>query len=227
MQGLSLPYFSNMGMLAGLVASFLGGILSSASPCVLAALPAACAVTSAAPVKKRLGVAVAFTIGTTVSLTALGMASAYLGRSLSLGMRNVTILFGAVLVLAGVLMTGWVGPVGWDVCSVASRRTTGSSSFLFGLLFGTVMTPCATPMLIAIIGLLAARAEPLRGAAYMLAYSLGHCILIFIASLSWDLVQRVMQKYAAGIELARKAAGILLCVAGLMLLNSVITFVYW
>ena len=205
-----------------MVLSFIGGLLSSATPCVLAALPAACAVTSTAPVHRRLGAGISFALGTTIALTALGTMSAYLGRSLSLGMRNLSILFGAALFVAGILMTGWVD-LGFRVnaCRVTRRSTTVVSAFLFGLLFGTVMTPCATPMLIAILGLLAAGSDPIRGAAFMLAYSLGHCALILAAALSWGIVQTLVQRYSSGLELARKAGGVFLCAAGALLIYSV------
>lgn len=203
--------------------SFIGGLLSSATPCVLAALPAACAVTSTAPVKKRLAAGISFTLGTTTALTALGTLSAYIGRSLSLGMRNLSILFGAALIVAGILMTGWVDlGLRANACRVARRSATAVSAFLFGLLFGTVITPCATPMLIAILGLLAAGSDPVRGAFFMLAYSLGHCALIFAAALSWGMAQTMIQRYSSGLGLARKAGGLLLCVAGALLIYSVL-----
>ncbi|MGE5485743.1 MAG: cytochrome c biogenesis CcdA family protein [Ignavibacteriales bacterium] len=217
---LTPEYFSGMSALAGIALAFLGGVLSSASPCVLAALPAACAVTSSAPVRRRVLVATAFTLGTTTSLAALGLLSVYIGRSLAFSMRGITIAFGGILIVAGLMMGGWLGSAGWDTCSLVRRRTNAPSAFLFGVLFGTVMTPCASPMLIAILGLLAAGAEPMRGLAYMLAYSLGHCILVFAASLSWAAVEHAMQKYAAGIQFARRAAGLLLCAAGLLLVYS-------
>ncbi|MGE5483407.1 MAG: cytochrome c biogenesis CcdA family protein [Ignavibacteriales bacterium] len=208
---------------AGMALSFIGGLLSSATPCVLAALPAACAVTSTAPVKKRLAAGISFTLGTTTALTALGTLSAYIGRSLSLGMRNLSILFGAALIVAGILMTGWVDlGLRANACRVARRSATAVSAFLFGLLFGTVITPCATPMLIAILGLLAAGSDPVRGAFFMLAYSLGHCALIFAAALSWGMAQTMIQRYSSGLGLARKAGGLLLCVAGALLIYSVL-----
>jgi len=222
MRSMAPGYFADMSMTAGLALAFLGGILSSASPCVLAALPAACAVTSSAPVHRRILVAASFTLGTTASLTALGVLSAYIGGSLAFSMRGVTFLFGAFLVVAGLLLAGWIGPTRWDTCSVVRRRTTGPSAFLFGFLFGTVMTPCASPMLVAILGLLAVGAEPVKAAAYMLVYSLGHCALVFAASISWGAVERLMTKHAAGIALARKAVGGLLCIAGLLLVYSAI-----
>ncbi|MCR4397481.1 MAG: cytochrome c biogenesis CcdA family protein [Firmicutes bacterium] len=218
MGGFSLPHPNDISAAGAVLVAFIGGILSSASPCVLAALPAACAVTSAVPVHRRMLTALSFTAGTTTSLSALGALSAFLGRSLALGMRQASIGFGALLVVAGLLVTGWVGPLQWNACALVSRRATCGSAFLFGFLFGTVLTPCATPMLAAIVGFLAAGAQPLRGVVLMTAYSLGHCALIFAAALSWGLVEASIRRFATGIDFARKATGVLMCIAGAYLI---------
>lgn len=222
MERLAPSYFTGYTVPAGMVVAFLGGLLSSASPCVIAALPAACAMTSAVPVNKRLAVVVAFTLGTTLSLTALGILTAYIGRALAFGMRPLSILFGGALIFAGLLMGGWMPGFGRGTCSLVPRRAAVSSSFAFGLLFGSVMTPCATPMLIAILGLLAAGSDPVRGGLLMLSYSLGHCALIFAAGLSWHAVQGLLQRHSAGLEALRKAGGILMCLAGALLIYSVV-----
>ncbi len=213
---------SSLSLWAGLALSFSGGLLSSASPCVLAALPAACAVTSNAPVRRRLSTALIFTLATTVALTLLGVLSAYVGRSLSFSMRGLSIVFGVALLLAGGLIISGLNFGGAIDCRVQRPASTGWSAFVFGLLFGTVISPCATPMLIAILGLLAAGSDPIRAAIYMAAYSLGHCVFIFAASLSWEAIRKLFERYGAAAEIARKATGVFLCVAGAMILYSML-----
>lgn len=205
--------------------AFLAGLLSSASPCVLVALPAACAITSTVPPSRRLSIGLAFTAGTSLSLSALGIASAYLGRSISISMRPATIVFGIALIVSGLATAGLV-PLPWSSrsCTVKplpNGAARASRAFAFGLLFGTVMTPCATPMLVVILAYLSTKANPVLGGAMMVAYSLGHCALILLASLSWNAVQRLTTKYQVGLETARKLGGGLMCLAGALLIRSV------
>ncbi|MGB9867666.1 MAG: cytochrome c biogenesis CcdA family protein [Bacillota bacterium] len=217
---------SDLPGVAAVGLAFVGGLLSSASPCVLAAMPAACALTSTVPPSRRLAVGLAFTGGTSLSLSAVGIASVYFGRSLSISMRPATLVLGVLLIMSGLTLAGLVPLPGFlQKCNVRVAPASDASAaraFVFGLAFGTVMTPCATPMLIAIIGYLSTRANPLLGSAMMVAYSLGHCALILAASLSWNAAQRFTVKYQMSLETLRKVGGVLMCVAGVLLVRSVL-----
>ena len=54
-------------------------------------------------------------------------------------------------------------------------------SFLLGLFFGVVSSPCATPVLVVILTLVATKREVLYGVALLFTYALGHTLLMLVA----------------------------------------------
>ena len=50
-------------------------------------------------------------------------------------------------------------------------------SFLLGLFFGVISSPCATPVLVVMLTLVAAKGQVLYGIALLFCYAIGHCLL--------------------------------------------------
>jgi cytochrome c biogenesis protein CcdA len=54
-------------------------------------------------------------------------------------------------------------------------------SFLLGLFFGVVSSPCATPVLVVLLTVVAAKGKVLYGIALLFCYAIGHCLLMLFA----------------------------------------------
>jgi cytochrome c-type biogenesis protein len=54
-------------------------------------------------------------------------------------------------------------------------------SFLLGLFFGVVSSPCAAPELVVILTYVATRGQVLYGTALVFVYAIGHCMLMLAA----------------------------------------------
>jgi cytochrome c biogenesis protein CcdA len=54
-------------------------------------------------------------------------------------------------------------------------------AFLLGLFFGVVSSPCATPVLVVLLTLVAGKGQVLYGVALLFCYAVGHCLLMLIA----------------------------------------------
>ena len=54
-------------------------------------------------------------------------------------------------------------------------------SFLLGLFFGVVSSPCATPVLVVILTFVASQQKVIYGTALLFTYALGHCLLMLLA----------------------------------------------
>jgi cytochrome c biogenesis protein CcdA len=64
------------------------------------------------------------------------------------------------------------------------RRFRGAGvagAFGLGALTGTLSSPCATPILVVVLSLVAFEKKVLWGTALLAAYSLGHVVLLFVA----------------------------------------------
>ena len=184
-----------------LAVSFLAGVLSILSPCVLPLLPL---VFAAAATAHRWGVA-ALAAGLVVSFVALGLFVATVGFSIGLdqGVFRVVsaillALLGAVLVSsalqarfaaataefgqAGNRLMAWLAPPG---------RAGLGGQLVLGLMLGAVWTPCVGPTLGA-ASLLASQGRDLGTvAAVMIAFGLGTALpLLAIGLISRQALMR-------------------------------------
>jgi cytochrome c biogenesis protein CcdA len=54
-------------------------------------------------------------------------------------------------------------------------------AFLLGLFFGVVSSPCATPVLVVLLTLVAGKGQVLYGITLLFCYAIGHCLLMLFA----------------------------------------------
>ncbi len=201
------------------VAVFAAGIVSAASPCVLAAIPLVIGYVGGYAGNDREKAALysgTFVIGLTLTFTLLGAAAsimgrllAFLGDALYLGLAVLTILMG--LQFMGILNI----PLPFsEKRTVKNRGLAGA--LLLGLLTGTVSSPCATPVLAVVLGLASTRGDVVYGSILLFVYAVGHCALIFVAGLSVAWTERVLASrgFRDISAWSRRASGTALVLAG-------------
>ena len=175
----------------GLVAALVGGVLTSASPCVLAAVPVAVGYVGgqAATPRRAWTLSLAFVGGMNVALLAMGLLAARLGLLLGALPGPWLVVVGALVVAAGLwLWRSDPASFGFRLPPAVARRLAQSGlwgAVVLGALIGTVMSPCATPALAAALALAGSGAlfggSMAWGAALLLAYGLGHSVLLLLA----------------------------------------------
>jgi cytochrome c-type biogenesis protein len=189
-----------------LVAALLGGLLTSAAPCVLAAVPVAVGYVGgqATTPRRAWALALAFVAGMNAALLALGLLAARLGLLLGTLPGPWSIAVGVVVVGAA------VGLWRTDPASCALRlpasverrlaRSGVGGAAVLGALIGTVMCPCATPALAAALALAGSGAllgmSTLWGAALLLAYGLGHSVLLLVAGAMPSAASALARRFA-------------------------------
>ena len=205
---------------------FLGGIISSASPCVLAMIPLVIGYVGGyaeGSQKKAVQYSVAFTIGLTITFTVLGVITGAMGRLFGdIGsfwnyvLPPVTILLGLYLLFSEVFNFS----IGISQRFMPKRKAL-FGAFLIGLFFGIVASPCATPVLAVILTFAAAKKEIAYSGGLLLAYALGHWVLVLGAGISAGFAQRVLA--SKGISnfsaYSKKAGGVILIGVGIYLLT--------
>jgi cytochrome c-type biogenesis protein len=179
-----------MNGLEGLVAALLGGVLTSASPCVLAAVPVAVGFVGgqANSPRRAWGLSLAFVAGMNIALLVMGLLAARLGLMMGTLPGPWLVVVGVVVMALAVWLwragnsCGIGLPQAWQQHLVRSGLW---GAMVLGALIGTVMSPCATPALgaaLAIAGSGAALGASMAwGAALLLAYGLGHSVLLLLA----------------------------------------------
>ena len=204
------------------VAVFIGGLISAASPCVLAAIPLIIGYVggySEGNRKKTALFSLVFVLGLSITFTLLGAAASVMGQFLGFMGRWIYLILAAIAVLMGLQLMGIISiPLPFQ--KMRAIKTKGLlGAFLIGLLTGTVSSPCATPVLAVILAYVSTQGDTVYGATLLFIYALGHCALIFIAGLSVGLTESVIS--SRGIKnfafYSKRFSGVILVIAGLYL----------
>jgi cytochrome c biogenesis protein CcdA len=165
-------------------AVFLAGVLSSASPCVLATIPLVVGFVGGyadGDRSKAFRYSLAFVLGLSLTFTAFGAAAGLLGTMFGTLGGWWYVAAGVVALLMGGQMMGFYEirlPIKRDF---KPKQGGIIGSFLLGLFFGVVSSPCATPVLVVILTYVATKGEILYGIALLFSYALGHCLLMLLA----------------------------------------------
>jgi len=200
-------------------ASYLGGMLATASPCILASIPLVIGFVggyAGGNKKQALVYSLTFVLGLAVVMSLLGAMAALMGTMF--GMHGPWWYF----ILAAVLMV-----MGLHLAGVIHLKLEGSQRFLpqktglvgalvLGMLFGTVLSPCASPVLAVILTLAAVQQQVAYGSSLLFAYALGQGTLIILAGTFTGVLENFLESRGAriGVSLQRTAGGLLL-LAGL------------
>ena len=169
--------------LAMLALVLFGGLVSSASPCVLAAVPLVVSAiggqarTRATSVKLSL----AFALGMALCFTALGAIAAVTSSLMGDVGWGWKVLLGLVLVVMGAQMAGFVHLRLPQMDGSRFQKAGLLGAFALGALTGTLSAPCATPMLVVVLSLVAFQKKVAFGVLLLLAYALGHVVMLFLA----------------------------------------------
>jgi cytochrome c biogenesis protein CcdA len=202
------------------IAVFIGGLISAASPCVLAAIPLVIGYVGgySEGSKKRAALySFVFVIGLAITFTLLGAAAAAMGQFLGFLGKWLYIGLSVIAVLMGLQLMGIIS-VPLPFQRTKTVKTKGLlGAFLLGILTGTVSSPCATPVLAVILAYVSTQGNMLYGASLLFIYALGHCALIFVSGLSVGLTKSIVD--SIGVKsfslYAKKASGAVLFVVGL------------
>jgi cytochrome c biogenesis protein CcdA len=165
-------------------AVFLAGVLSSASPCVLATIPLVVGFVGGYADGDRLKAfrySLAFILGLSITFTGFGMAAGLLGTMFGTMGGWWYVAAGIVALVMGGQMIG-LYEIRMPIRREFKPRQGGMiGSFLLGLFFGVVSSPCATPVLVVILTYVATKGQVLYGAALLFTYAIGHCLLMLVA----------------------------------------------
>ena len=174
----------NLYPLIAFGAVFMAGVVSSASPCVLGTIPLVVGFVggySDGDRGKAFRYSLAFILGLSLTFTAFGAAAGLLGTMFgTLGGPWYLIAGAIALVMGGQLMGLYEIrlPISRDY---KPKQGGLVGAFLLGLFFGVVSSPCATPVLVVLLTLVAGKGQVLYGIALLFCYAVGHCLLMLFA----------------------------------------------
>jgi cytochrome c biogenesis protein CcdA len=163
---------------------FVGGILSSSSPCVLATIPLVIGYVggySEGDRRKAFIYSLTFILGLSFTFTVLGAIASLVGGLFGMISRTWYFIIGGVAIAIGLHLIGIYSLNIPTPVNFQPKRRGVVGAFLLGALFGIVSSPCATPVLALILAYVASKGEIAYGTSLLFIYALGHCALIFLA----------------------------------------------
>lgn len=174
--------------------ALLAGIITSVTPCALSSVPLVIGYvggTGQKDAKKAFKLSLIFALGTAVTFTTLGMIAASAGKLIGTSNSWWYIFLGIIMVLMA-LQT-------WEIIHIIpttnllskNRKRGYVGALIAGILGGLFSSPCATPVLIVLLGILAKGSNLFLGIVLMLCYSLGHSALTIVAGTSLGFVQKI------------------------------------
>jgi cytochrome c biogenesis protein CcdA len=178
----------------------LTGLLSSVGPCVAPRFVAVAGLAAKRSRRDALALALAFIGGIAIAFMSFGVAASLLGRMMSIS----HVIYGGLTVALFVvgLLALWREPM----CSHRSgreRTTSLGGALLLGAFSAFVVSPCCTPVLVAILAYTSAVGDPVYGALLLGAFSIGHAAPLLIAgfgiSAAGSTIRRSGVAQAAGV----------------------------
>lgn len=163
--------------------TFLEGIISFISPCMLPMLPIYISYFAGAAKRRRaLYGAICFAVGFTVVFCMLGLFAGTIGRVLMRYQTIVNLVTGVIVILLGLGFLEIIPLTFFKGMQVKWEITSGLSALVFGMIFAVSLTPCIGAFLGSALMLASASGGSGKGLLLLFAYSLGMGIPFVISA---------------------------------------------
>jgi len=201
--------------------AFIAGFVFSFNPVSFASIPVVLAyVTRAHEQKQAFLLGGAFVTGMILTHVVLGVAAALGGVWVQDAMgRQWGLLLGPLLIIMGLLWTGWL-KIRLPWFGMKAFKVTGVlGAFLLGIPFTVAVCPFCTPALMVALTSSAAVGSVAFGMALLLAFAVGRSIPILLGAWSMGYLEsfRIFSHHQKKFELF---AGVTLVITGLYMLNE-------
>ena len=202
--------------------AFIGGLIASVSPCILALLPLNLSYIGTRKITSRSDAFVKaglFVLGNVIILGLFGLVSSFAGTVMVEYRGHINVVVGAIILIMG------FGLLGLIKIPLPEINVDGSNfgPFGVGLTFALVSSPCASPVLFAVLAAAGTSGSQLLAVLTMASYAFGYTMIIFLASLLTGFAKQanLLLKYSESIT---KFGSVALILAGIYYL---ITGVQW
>ena len=176
------------------VLALVAGILTSVTPCSLSSVPLIIGYVGGVGernTKKAFLYSAVFSLGTAVTFVTMGVIATSAGMLMGTSSPVWYIILGVLMVLMSLQTFGIFNFIP-SINLVGKNKKKGIvGAFLAGVLGGIFSSPCSTPVLIALLAIVAGEGKMLWGILLMLLYSIGHSTLVMVAGTSISFVQRI------------------------------------
>lgn len=207
--------------------SFLEGIITFISPCLLPMLPIYVSYFAGGgerSTKKTVVGALGFVTGFTIVFTALGALAGTIGSLLIKYQTVVNIVSGLIVIIFGL---NFLGVLNFNFFhgtrkNVDTENMGFFSAALFGMIFSIGWTPCVGAFLGSALMLASTQAHMVKGVLMLLSYSLGLGIPFIVSAVLIDKLKGAFNFIKSNYEIINKISGAFLILVGLSMATGLL-----
>lgn len=206
-------------------ASFLGGLISSISPCSLSMLPLIIGYiggySEAKPMRTLLQMII-FVIGTGIVFSIIGGICAFTGK-MFVGNPYFALIVASVIMIMGLKI---LGVIEFELPVVIKQipQNNVNNDFLYPLILGAVFaligTPCSTPILASIMAFASISAKISHAVIMLFLFSIGQGLILIIAGFLTSKLKANENFYKIS-EIIMKVSGVLLILVALYIFYKI------
>ena len=205
--------------LLGYGAAYVGGVVATASPCILASIPLVIGFVggyAGGNKKQAFFYSLTFVVGLAIVMSVLGAAAALMGTMFGEVGVYWYFIVAVILMVMGLQLSGLIHlRLGGASQKFLPQRTGLVGALILGMLFGLVLSPCASPVLAVILTLAAVKGEVAYGSSLLFAYALGQGTLVILAGTFTGVIESFLQSKGAQFgTIMQRAAGYLIFLVG-------------
>lgn len=209
-----------------LVGVFIAGVLSFFSPCIIPLIPMYVGflggdMDQSGPSKKKLYInALGFFIGLMGVFIIMGAAASSLGALLYDMSATLRKVLGVLVIVLGVFQLGFIKPsflMRERKMRVKMTSARFGTAVLMGAAFSFGWTPCAGPIIAAVLILAADSQTLLMGVLYLVVYALGFAVPFAISTLLMSHVIKWLESAGKYLHIVKIVSGVLLIIVGYLI----------
>lgn len=210
--------------------TFLEGIISFISPCMLPMLPIYISYFAGNAAKKGhvLSRAASFVLGFTLVFTSLGLFAGTLSGFLLRYQQIVQVLCGVIVIIFGLSYLDVFRLPFFKGIQSETKISGIFSAFVFGMIYSVSLTPCVGAFLGSALMLAGTSGGAIKGALLLLAYSLGLGIPFLISAVLIDRLNAVFTFIKQHYKIVNLVSGLFLIITGVFmifgLMNKILAF---
>ena len=201
--------------------TFLEGIASFISPCLLPMIPIYISYFAGRDnkdMKRAIRNAIGFVLGFTIVFILLAVFASYVGSFISSNIKYIEIIFGIIIIIFGL---NYMELIKISFLNKIKRVNTDTKdlnfikSILFGMLFSISWTPCIGTFLSSALLLVAKHQDMLKGILLMLVYSIGLGIPFIISVVLIEKLKQAFDIIKRNYNIIKKISGAILILIGI------------
>ena len=206
--------------------TFLEGIISFISPCMLPMIPLYISYFSGDNKdnrRKTILSSIAFVIGFTLVFCILGLFAGTIGQVLTKYKRIVNLICGIIIILFGLTYLDFIKIPFFKGMKKKEKVTGVFSAFIFGIIFSINLTPCIGAFLGSALMMASSSQNMIEGVLLLFVYSLGLGIPFILSAVLLDKLKNTFNFIKKHYKVINVVCGVFLIIIGILMAFGILS----